>query len=137
VIRLERAQNRFFSYAAYLLKTEHPQHDYSQIRSKLNTPLLSNYGSEANLNLILSVLNGSIEVVKILSSIQLCALSHNTRNHNLLYIPPHSISYVFNHPLHRIVRTLNDTSSHFFILIYKLLVYDTYLCFIYLAVIFT
>lgn len=113
MIRLERAQNRFLSYVAYLLKTEHPQHDYSQIHSKLNTPLLSNRRSKADLNLILSVLNGSIEVVKILSIIQLCALSYNTRNHNLLHIPPHSISYVFNHPLRRILRTPNNASSNF------------------------
>ncbi|KAF0772530.1 Uncharacterized protein FWK35_00005615 [Aphis craccivora] len=64
VIRLERVQNRFLSYAAYLLIIEHPHHDYSQIRSKLklNTPLLLNRRSEADLNFISSVLNGSIEV---------------------------------------------------------------------------
>jgi len=69
VIRLERVQNRFLSYAAYLLIIEHPHHDYSQIRSKLklNTPLLLNRRSEADLNFISSVLNGSIEVVKMLS----------------------------------------------------------------------
>lgn len=38
VIRLERLQNRFLTYAAYLLSIEHPLYDYSLIHSNLNIP---------------------------------------------------------------------------------------------------
>jgi len=76
VTRLERVQNRFLSYAAYLLKIEHPKHDYFEILSKLNIPLLLTQLSEADLNLISSVLNGSLEVPEILSGIKnTCPLS--------------------------------------------------------------
>jgi len=115
VTRLERVQNRFLSYAAYLLKIERPQHDYSQIRSKLNIPLLSTLRSEADPNLISSVLNGSLEVSEILSDVKLRVPSHNTRNHNLFHILFHTTSYGFNfnHPLHRMLRPLNHAPSHF------------------------
>lgn len=114
LIRLERVQNRFLSYAAYLLNIEHPQHDYSLIRSKLNIPLLSTRRSEADFNFISSVLNGSLDVPEILSDIKLRVPSHNTRIHNIFHIPPHSTSYGFNHPLHRMLRSLNDAPLHCF-----------------------
>ena len=59
-LRLERVQNRFLSYAAFLLKIVHPPHDYSSIRSSLNIPLLSSRRIEADLSFVTSLLNDQI-----------------------------------------------------------------------------
>jgi hypothetical protein len=39
-LRLDRVQNRFLAYVAFLLKIPHPQHDYTSISSTLNVPSL-------------------------------------------------------------------------------------------------
>lgn len=62
---LELVQNRFLSYAIFFLKTTHPQHDYSLIRTTVFTPLLSSRRAEAGLYLITSLLNGSIDAPEI------------------------------------------------------------------------
>ena len=90
VIRLERVQNRFLSYAAYLLKIEHPRHDYLPIRSNLSIPLLSTRRSDADHKFISSVLSGSLDVPEILSEVKLRVPSHSTRIHTLFFVPPHT-----------------------------------------------
>ncbi|KAE9532432.1 hypothetical protein AGLY_010055, partial [Aphis glycines] len=83
VIRLECVKNKFISHAAYLLKIEHLHHDYSLIHHKFT----------------ISVLNGSVDVPKILSNIKLRIASHSTRSHNLFYIFLYSTSYSFRSSL--------------------------------------
>jgi len=72
------------------------QHEYSQIRSKLNIPLILICQSEADLNLISSILNGSVEVPEMLFSIKLRVPSHNTTNHNGFHIPFRTTSVTSN-----------------------------------------
>lgn len=113
VIRLERVQNRFLSYAPYLLKIEHPRLDYLPIRSNLSILLLSTCRSNADHKFISSVLNGSLDVSEILYEVKLHVLLHSTRNHTHFFDPLHSTSYGFNHPLHCLFHSLNNAPSDF------------------------
>jgi hypothetical protein len=107
-LRLERVQNRFLSYAAFLLKIVHPPHDYSSIRSSLNILLLSSRRIEADLSFVTSLLNGTVDAPDLLSSISFRVPVHYTRNHSLYLVPSHRFNYSHNHPLHRMLRLLNN-----------------------------
>ena len=109
-IRLERVQNRFLSYAAFLLKIAHPQHDYTIIRATLNIPLLSTRRAEADITFLTSLLNGFIVAPDLLSSISFRVPSQNIRNHSIFQLPLHHTSYGQNHPLHRMLGELNKVS---------------------------
>ncbi|KAE9529676.1 hypothetical protein AGLY_011772 [Aphis glycines] len=107
-LRLERVQNRFLSYAAFLLKIAHSPHDYSSIRSSLNIPLLSSRRIESDLSFATSLLNGTVDAPDLLSSIPFRVPVHYTRNHFLYLVPSHRFNYSQNHPLHRMLRLLNN-----------------------------
>jgi len=106
--RLELVQRRFFHHAANLIKKEHPLHDYSLIHSNLNIPLLSTRRSDADIKFISSIINGTLDAPEILSDINLSVPSYGSRKHNLYYVPQKSTNYGHNHPLHRMLRSLND-----------------------------
>jgi hypothetical protein len=107
-LRLERVQNRFLSYAAFKLKIKHPLHDYSLISSNLQIPSLASRRAGADHHFISSLLEGSLDFPELLSSISFRVPSHSTRNHSLYQLPYHRTSYGFNHPLHRMLRSLNS-----------------------------
>lgn len=115
VLRIERVQNRFLSYAAFILKIDHPQHNYTSILSALRLPSLASRRIDADISFIESILNGSISSPDLLSQISFRVPSHNTRNHSLFQIPHHRTSYGQNHSLHRMLRRLNDLASHHFL----------------------
>ncbi|KAF0761231.1 Reverse transcriptase domain-containing protein [Aphis craccivora] len=107
-LRLERVQNRYLSYVAFLLHIVHPTHDYSLVRQTLNIQTLSNRRLTDDINFVSSLLNGSLDDPTLLSSIQFRIPSYSTRNHTPLYIPSHSSNYGFNHPMHRMLRNYNN-----------------------------
>ncbi|XP_050547686.1 uncharacterized protein LOC126909380 [Daktulosphaira vitifoliae] len=108
-LRLERVQNRFLSYAAFLFNTEHPPHDYSSVRSSLNIPTLSSRRLDADISFITSLLSGSVDAPDLLSSISFRVPVHYNRYHSLYLVPSHSTNYSNNHPLHRMLRVLNNS----------------------------
>jgi hypothetical protein len=110
ILRMERVQNRFLSYAAFLLKIDHPQHDYSLIRSTLRLPSLASRRIEADHSFITSLLNGSVDSPDLLSSISFRVPTHNARIHCLFQLPHHHTSYGQNHPIHRMLRNLDKFS---------------------------
>ena len=110
-LRIERVQNKFLSYISYILKIQHPQHDYSLIRKSLNIPTLFSRRIEADRCFITSLLNGTLDVPDFHSKISFCVPTHHTRDHSLFHIPSHSTSYGNNHSFHRMLRLAN---SHLF-----------------------
>lgn len=108
-LRIERVQNRFLSYAAYIINISHPLHDYNLIRTSLNIPTLSSRRLDADIHFISSLLNGSIDAPDLLSSISFRVPVYPTRNHSLYYVPSHRTNYNHNHPIHRMLRLLNTT----------------------------
>jgi hypothetical protein len=106
-LRLERVQNKFLSYASYILKINHPPHDYSLIRNTLKIPSLSTRRLDADSNFIFSLLNGFIDAPDLLSSISFRVPSHSARNHQLFAVPTHKTAYGHNHPIHRMLRQVN------------------------------
>lgn len=107
-LRLERVQNRFLSYASFLLKIDHPQHDYSPVLSKLNIPTLSSRRINADIRFIQGLLDGSIDAPDLLSSINFRVPTYPTRHPTPFLIPTHFTSYGNNHPLHRMLRFVNN-----------------------------
>jgi len=108
-LRIERVQNRFLAYTAYILNISHPLHDYSTIRSSLNVSTLSSRRFDADINFISALLNGSIDAPDLLSSVSFRIPVYPTRNHSLYYVPSHRTNYNHNHPIHRMLRLLNTT----------------------------
>lgn len=107
-LRLERVQNRFLSFAAFLLNIEHTAHDYNVIRSTLNIPTLTSRRNHADLMFISSLLNGTIDSPDLLATVSFRIPSYSTRHHSLFSIPTHLTSYGHNQPLHRMLHLLNQ-----------------------------
>lgn len=110
---LERVQNRFLSYIAYKMKIPHPTHDYSLIRSSLGIPMLSTRRQDADERFITSLLGGTIDAPDLLSKICFRIPSFFSRNHALFQVPTHNTVYGHNHPLHRMLRNLNNLNFDF------------------------
>ncbi|KAF0749829.1 Reverse transcriptase domain-containing protein, partial [Aphis craccivora] len=64
-------QNRFLSYSTFILKIDHPPHDYLSVGTSINIPTLASRRVDADLSFITSLLNSSIDVPDLLSSISL------------------------------------------------------------------
>lgn len=60
-LRIDCIQNRFLSYAALILKTDHPPHDYITITSLQNTLSLISRHLESDVNFISSLFNGTFD----------------------------------------------------------------------------
>ncbi|XP_060846337.1 uncharacterized protein LOC132926003 [Rhopalosiphum padi] len=97
-LRLERVQNRFLSYIAYIMKIPHPTHDYSLIRSSLGIPMLSTRRQDADERFITSLLGGTIDAPDLLSKICFRIPSFS-RNHALFQVPTHNTLYGHKSPL--------------------------------------
>jgi hypothetical protein len=104
-LRLERVQNKFLAYAAFVLKLPDPCHDYSYIREVLNIQSLHSRRSNTDYNFIMALLNGLLDAPDILSDISFRVPSYNTRNQGQFYIPTHSTLYGHNNPIHRMLRS--------------------------------
>jgi hypothetical protein len=104
VLRMERVQIRFLSYAAFLLN--HPQRDYFLIRSTLLLPSLVSRQIKADHSYKTSLLNGSLDSLDLVSSISFRVPTHNTRIRCLFPLPHHHTSYRQNYPIHRMLRNL-------------------------------
>jgi len=75
-LHLVRVQNRFLSYVDFLLKINHPPHDYSSIRSSLNIPYLASRRLDTDFSFISSLLNGTVDAPDLLSSISFRVPAH-------------------------------------------------------------
>jgi len=84
-LRIERVQNRFLAYAAYVLYISHPLYDYTSISSSLNIPTLSSHRFDADIYFMSSLLNGSIDAPDLFSTISFRIPVYPTSNHSLYY----------------------------------------------------
>jgi len=98
-LRIERFQNKFLFYAAYLLIIKHPRHDYSLVFQTLNIPTFLALLA-MNINFVYFLFNSTINVPVLISSIQLRVLSHFSRNQAPFYVLLHSTLYRSNNSLH-------------------------------------
>ncbi|VVC43216.1 Reverse transcriptase domain [Cinara cedri] len=103
-IRLEHVQNKFLNYVAFQFSIHHIPHDYTNMRQVLNIQTLSSRRDNADLEFISALLNGSLDVPDLLSSIPFRTPSHSSRTQSRFYISAHKTSYGHNHILHRIFR---------------------------------
>ncbi|XP_025420824.1 uncharacterized protein LOC112690930 [Sipha flava] len=108
-LRLDRVQNRFLAYVAFLLKIPYPQHDYTSISSTLNVPSFASRRRDADISFITSLIKGTIDAPDLLSTISFRVPLYPTRSHSLFYIPTHLTNYNYNQPIHRMLRFLNSS----------------------------
>jgi hypothetical protein len=106
ILRIERVQNKFLSHLAYVLKINHPRHDYSLLQNLFNIPTLSSRRQDVDHQFVSSILNGSLDVPCILSNINFQVPTFYSRNITPFHIPFHSSNH--NHPLHRMLRSFNN-----------------------------
>jgi hypothetical protein len=107
--RLERVQNRFLSFAAYILKINVPNHDYEQLRNLFNIPSLSSRRTKIDSNFLFALLKGTLDAPELLARIPFKVPTFASRNQVQFYIPHHFTAYSFNHPLHRMLRNANNS----------------------------
>ncbi|VVC28512.1 Hypothetical protein CINCED_3A025380 [Cinara cedri] len=88
-LRLEHVQHRFLFYATYILKIDHPPHDYFLILNTLKIPLLSSRRLDADLAFIAHLLNGSFDVPDLLATISFRIPSYGTGSHRLFHVSTH------------------------------------------------
>lgn len=86
-LRLERVQNKFLTYAAYVLKLPDPCHEYNHLLNVLNIPSLHYRHHNAGQNFILALLNGLLEATDIFSNISFKVPLYNIRNQVQFCIP--------------------------------------------------
>jgi len=82
------SQNRFFSFAAYLLKIVHLPRDCSLIYYLLKLPTLSHKRTDDDRSFISSLLDSSID---LLTSIYFNVPSYHTRYHTIYDVPSYCI----------------------------------------------
>jgi len=105
---IERVQNCFLSYASFVLKIVLPLHDYSPISACLDIPSLASRRCNADINFISSLLNDAIDSSNLLSSISFRVPAYSSREYSLFYVRTHHANFSHNHPIHRMLRLLNN-----------------------------
>jgi len=61
-LRLKLVQIKFLNFIAFKMNIYHEPHDYSNIRQVLNIPTLASPRDKADLDLLNSIPNGSLDV---------------------------------------------------------------------------
>jgi hypothetical protein len=110
---IERVQRCFLSFAAYVLKIEHPQHDYSNVLNYLSLSSLADRRVAANLNFLSKLVDGSIDSPNLLSQVNFRVPPRSLRFHAPFVVPVHDTNYGRNHPIHRMMRLANENPSIF------------------------
>lgn len=111
---LEFVQNKLLFCVAFFLNNNCSCYDYSHIEHTFLSPPYF-----ADLHIIYSLLNDSVDATCCLFHIPFCAPSYFSTDPTPFYIPPtRSTSYEHNRPWHRTVRRMNDKINEF--------IYNTY-----------
>jgi len=105
---IERVQNRFLSYAGFLLKIEHPQHSYQPVMDALNLLSLEDRRLIADPIFLLKLIQGKFDAPRLLERISLRVPSANTRSTDSFHIPTSRSNFLSNDPLVRAMRSLNN-----------------------------
>ncbi|KAL4131796.1 hypothetical protein QTP88_009052 [Uroleucon formosanum] len=107
---IERVQNRFLSYAGFLLKIEHPQHSYQPVMSALNLLSLKDRRLIVDRIFLLKLIQGKIDAPRLLERISLRVPTVNTRSTDSFHIPTSRSNFLSNDPLVRAMRNLNNNN---------------------------
>jgi len=106
--QLERVQRKFLRFAAFILKIDHPPHDYSPVLQQLKLNSLADRRVFANLNFLNKLIYGSVDAPVLLSEVNFRVPGRSSRLFAPFYIPFHHSNYGRNHPIHQMMRLAND-----------------------------
>lgn len=120
-LRLQYVQNRFLSFAAYILKMPPLNHNYLHICCVLNLPSLADRHTNIKCLFINSLLNNFLDAHDLLTRVSFILSSHNTINLTPFYISFHSIAMII------LCVECSATHIRFILLVPTLLIY--FLCF--------
>ncbi|XP_022175933.1 uncharacterized protein LOC111038911 [Myzus persicae] len=110
--QLERVQRRFLSCAAFLLKINHPPHDYFLVMQELSLISLADRRVNANIEFLNKLVDGRIDAPSLLSIVNFKVPSRTTRYHAPFVVPAHTTNYGRNNPLDRMMRLANESTVH-------------------------
>ncbi|XP_025425705.1 uncharacterized protein LOC112694457 [Sipha flava] len=110
--QLERVQRRFLSCAAFVLKINHPPHDYFLVMQELSLISLADRRVNANIEFLNKLVDGRIDAPSLLSLVNFKVPSRTTRYHAPFVVPAHTTNYSRNNPLDRMMRLANESTVH-------------------------
>ena len=84
---VERVQNRFLNFAGFLLKIDHPQHNYTPVMEVLKLSLLKNRRLRTDQLFLFNLLHGKIDSSRLLERICLHVPKVHTRSRETFHIP--------------------------------------------------
>ncbi|XP_008190178.1 uncharacterized protein LOC103312002 [Acyrthosiphon pisum] len=103
---------RFLSYAAFVLKINHPPHDYFLVVQELSLISLADRRVNANIEFLNKLVDGRIDAPSLLSIVNFKVPSRTTRYHAPFVVPAHTTNYGRNNPLDRMMRLANESTVH-------------------------
>lgn len=101
--QLERVQWRFLSSAAFILKINHPPHDYSNHAGSLFL-IIGGWPVNANFEFLCKLVNSSVDAPSLLSLVNFKVSSHTTRYSIPHVVSAHTNNYGQNNSLDRLMR---------------------------------
>ncbi|XP_008181902.1 uncharacterized protein LOC103309089 [Acyrthosiphon pisum] len=110
--QLECIQRKFLFCATYILKIKHPPHDYLLVMQEHCLISLADRRNNANIEFLKKLMDGRIDALSLLSSINIKVPSRITRHHVPFVVPVHTTNYGRNSPLHRMMRLANESTIY-------------------------
>jgi Reverse transcriptase (RNA-dependent DNA polymerase) len=107
---IERVQSRFLSFAGFLLKIDHPQHNYLPVMIKLKLCSLENRRERTDQLFLFNLLHGKIDSSRLLERISLRVPNIHTRSREPFLLPTSRSNFLMNDPLVKAMRSLNNNN---------------------------
>lgn len=107
---IERVQSRFLSLAGFLLKIDHPQHNYIPVMNTLKLCSLKNRRERADHLLLFNLLHGKVDAPRLLERINIRIPSFHTRSQEPFLLPTSRSNFLMNDPLVRAMRSSNNNN---------------------------
>jgi len=105
---IERVQRRFLISSAFILKINHPPHDYQPVMHKLGLISLADGRVEVNLLFLHKLINGCIDAPSLLAQVGFKVPSHQTRSSAPFTVTSHNTNYGRNQPIDSMMRLGNE-----------------------------
>jgi len=105
--RIESVQKRFFSFTGYVLKINHPPHDYTPVSKILNLASLDIRRKVLDIRFINNLVNGKIDATRILNKIAFRVPRIESRTMHTFQLNNRSTNYLCNDLIQKTMRLIN------------------------------
>jgi hypothetical protein len=106
---VESVQNRFLKFTSYRLGAQVGNYNYLDISILLNLQTLETRRRHADLCFLYKLIAGTIDCSSLLFLLSFKVKQRNTRDDKTIFLlKKHSTNYLYNSPIHRMMRLGND-----------------------------